>query len=57
MCIFKTGFSSLSNDYTKYKAKVPNVSNPNQYIEITCNSKLSSLQNLKNLFIKTVQKN
>ena len=42
MFIFKAGLSSLSDGWTKYKykEKVPDVSDPNQNIEITCNSKL-----------------
>ena len=41
MCIFKADLSGLSDDCTKYKATVPDVSNPNQNIERTCNSKLT----------------
>ena len=46
MCIFKTGLPSLSDGWAKYKEKVPDVSDPNQNVERTCNSKLK-LQNLK----------
>ena len=40
MCIFKAGLPSLSDGCTKYKEKVPDVSDPSQSSEITCNSKL-----------------
>ena len=40
MCIFKADLSGLSDDCTKYKATVPDVSNPNQNIERACISKL-----------------
>ena len=40
MCIFKIGLSSSYNDWAKYKEKVPDVSDPNQNVETTCNSKL-----------------
>ena len=42
MCIFKADLSGLSDDCTKYKATVPDVSNPNQNIERACISKLKS---------------
>ena len=40
MCIFKASPSSSCDGWAKYKEKVPNVSDPNQNVEITCNSKL-----------------
>ena len=40
VCIFKADLSGLSDDCTKYKATVPDVSNPNQNIERACISKL-----------------
>ena len=40
MCIFKAGLSSLSDGWAKYKGKVPDVSDSNQNVETTCNSKL-----------------
>ena len=55
MCIFKAGLSSLSDDWAKYIKKVPDVSDSNQIIETTCNSKLKL--GLKDLFIIKVQKN
>ena len=39
MCIFKAGLPSLSDGCTKYKEKVPDVSDPSQNTEMTCNSK------------------
>ena len=39
MCIFKAGFSSSYYGCANYKEKVPNVSDPNQNVETTCNSK------------------
>ena len=56
MCICKAGLSSLSGDLGKYKEKLPDVSDPNQNVETTCNSKLKFTE-LKDLFIKRVQKN
>ena len=41
MYTFKAGLSSLSDGRTKYKEKVSDVSDPNQIVEITCNSKLN----------------
>ena len=55
MCIFKVGLSNLSDGWAKYKEKVPDVPDPNQNVETTCNSKLKFLE-LKDLFIKRVQK-
>ena len=40
----------------KCKEKVPDVSDPNQNVETTCNCKLK-FTSLKDLFIKSVQKN
>ena len=40
MCIFKAGLSSLSDDWVKYKEKVPDVLDSHQNVETTCNSKL-----------------
>ena len=40
MRIFKAGLSSSYDDWEKYKEKVPDVSDPNQNIETTCNYKL-----------------
>ena len=40
----------------KSQEKVPNLSDPNQNVETTCNSKLNFTE-LKDLFIKRVQKN
>ena len=45
VCIFKPGLSSSYDGWAKYKEKVP-VSEPNQNVETTCNSKLK-LHNLK----------
>ena len=55
-CIFKAGLSSLSDGWAKDKEKVSDVSDPNQNVERTCNSKLK-ITELKYLFIKRVQKN
>ena len=40
MCIFKPGLSSSYDGLAKYKEKVPDVSEPNQNVETTCDSKL-----------------
>ena len=40
MCIFRPGLSSLYDGWPKYKEKVPDVSEPNQNVETTYNSKL-----------------
>ena len=45
-CTFKAGLSSLSDCWEKYEAQILDVSDSNQNVETTCNSK-SSLQNLK----------
>ena len=55
MCIFKAGLSSVSDDWVKYKEKVPDVTDSNKNLETTCNSKLK-FRELENLFIKRVQK-
>ena len=46
----------ISDGWAKYKEKVPDVSDPNQNDETTCNSKLKFTK-LKDLFIKSVPKN
>ena len=46
MRIFKADLSNSYNGWAKYKEKVPYVSDPNQNVETTCNSKLK-FQNLK----------
>ena len=56
MCIFNAGLSSLSHGWIKYTEKVPDMSDSNQNLERTCNSKLKFAE-LKDLFIKRVQKN
>ena len=38
--VFKAGLSSSYDCWAKCKEKVPDVSDPNQNVEITCNSKL-----------------
>ena len=55
MCIFKASLSSLSDDWAKYKEKVPDRSDSNQNVEATCYSKLKFIE-LKDLFIKRVQR-
>ena len=40
MCIFKAGLSSSYDGWAKYKEKVHDVSDPNQNVKTTCNSKL-----------------
>ena len=39
MCIFRAGIWSPSDGWAKYKEKVPDVSDSNQNVETTCNSK------------------
>ena len=56
MCIFKAGLSSLSGGWVKCQEKVPDVSDSNQNVETTCNSKIKFTE-LKGLFIKRAQKN
>ena len=56
ICIFMAGLSSLSDGWIKYKEKVLDVSDSNQNVKTTCNSKLKFTE-LKDLFIKRVQKN
>ena len=55
MCTFKAGLSSLYDGWAKYQEKVPDMSDPNQNVETTCNSKLKFTE-LKDLFIKSVRK-
>ena len=50
MRISRTGLSSLKDDLEKYEDKVPDVSDSNQNVETTCNSKLK-LTGLKDTFI------
>ena len=40
MCIFKAGLSRLSDGWAKYQEKVSDVSDPDQNVDKTCNSKL-----------------
>ena len=54
MCIFKAGLSSSYDGWAKYKEKIPDVSDPNQNVETTCNLKLKFTEP-KNLMIKRVQ--
>ena len=54
--IFKAGLSILSDGWAKYKQKVPDMSDSNQNLEKTCNSKLKFTE-LKYFFIKRVPKN
>ena len=54
--IFKACLSSLSDGWAKYKQKVPDMSDSNQNLETTCNSKLKFAE-LKDFFIKRVPKN
>ena len=56
LCIFKAGLSSLSHGWAKYEQKVPDMSDTNQNLETTCNSKLK-FSELKDFFMKRVQKN
>ena len=51
MAIFKAGLSSLIDDWANYKEIVPDMSDFNQNVETTCNSKLRFTK-LKDLFIK-----
>ena len=46
MCIFKALASQVYDCWAKCKEKVPDVSDPNQNVETTCNSN-SSLHNFK----------
>ena len=55
MCIFKPGLSSLNDNWAKYKEKVSDVSDSNQNVQTTCNSKLKFIE-IKDLFIKGWQK-
>ena len=47
--VFKAGLLNSYDGWAKCKEKVPDVVDPNQNVETTCNS--------KDLFIKRVQKN
>ena len=38
--VFKAGLSSSYDGWAKYKEKVPDMLQPNQNVETTCNSKL-----------------
>ena len=49
--LFKAGLSSLIDDWANYKEIVPDMSDFNQNVETTCNSKLR-FKKLKDLFIK-----
>ena len=40
MCIIKAGFLSLNDDWAECKEKVPHMSDSNQNVETTFNSKL-----------------
>ena len=40
MCIFNAALSSLFDGLAKYKEEVPDVENPSQNVETTCNSTL-----------------
>ena len=40
MCMFKAGLPGSYDGWVKYKEKVPDMSDPNQNVETTCNSKL-----------------
>ena len=40
ICIFKANLSSSYDGWAKFKEKVSDVSDPNQNVETTCNSKL-----------------
>ena len=53
MSIFKPGLSSSYDRRAKYKEKVPDVSQPNQNVKTTCNSKLKFTK-LKDLLQKKV---
>ena len=55
LCIFKAGLSSLGDGWAKYKQKVPDLSDSNQNLETTCNSKRKFTE-LNNFFIKRVPK-
>ena len=50
MCISRAGISSLIGDWAKYKDKVLDVSDSNQNVETTCNSKLK-LTGLKDIYM------
>ena len=52
----KAGLSSSCDGWAKCKEKVPDISDPNQNVETTRNSKLKFTE-LKDLFIRRVHKN
>ena len=54
-CIFRAGLSSSYHGWTKYKDKVPDISDPNQNVETTYNSKLK-IHNLKIYSLKGCRK-
>ena len=56
MSILKAGLSILIDSWAKYKQKVPDMSDSNQNVERTCNSKFRFIE-LKDLLIQRVQKN
>ena len=56
MSILKAGLSILIDNWAKYKQKVPDMSDSNQNVETTCNSKFRFTE-LKDLLIQRVQKN
>ena len=51
MAIFKAGLSRLIDDWENYEEIVPDMSDFNQNVETTCDSKLTFTK-LKDLFIK-----
>ena len=53
LCFSKAGLSSLNDGWAKYKEKGPDVSDSNQNVKNTCNSKLMFTE-FKDLFIKIV---
>ena len=53
LCVSKAGLSSLNDGWAKYKEKGPDVSDSNQNVKNTCNSKLMFTE-FKDLFIKIV---
>ena len=56
ICAFARLVSQVHDCWAKCKEKVPDVSDPNQNVETTSNSKLKFTQH-KDLFIKRMQKN
>ena len=55
MCISKVGLASLRHVWVEYKNKVPDVSDSNQNIGASCNTKLN-LPEIKDLCIKSTEK-